>query len=59
MEGQTDSTSLVRCSACHAVYEQPQGLNGDDDRAGCPACDSKVWIAPEIPLPETGEQVTT
>jgi hypothetical protein len=58
MESPTDSTPLVRCSACHAVYEQPRGLSGEDDRAGCPACDETVWIALEIPMPETGDGVT-
>ena len=56
MDGPIDTAALVRCSACRTVYKQPESSNGEADRAGCPECEETVWIAAEIPVPETAER---
>jgi rRNA maturation endonuclease Nob1 len=55
MDDPIDSMIIVRCSACHVVYEQLDGLN--DDPAGCPECGETVWIAADIPVPENAGRV--
>ena len=59
MDGPTDSRVLVRCSKCHAVYEQRRSVKGKDGRGGCPACEETVWLAVDIPVAETAEPVAS
>lgn len=42
---------LVRCTACHCLYEPAQtaALVGD----GCPECGGTAWLAVRVPIDQT------
>jgi rRNA maturation endonuclease Nob1 len=58
MDTQPGHGALVRCSACHTIYEQPADAPGDVDRAACPHCGEPVWIAVDVPVPEPAPRPT-
>jgi hypothetical protein len=48
-----EAAELVRCTACHCLYEPAQSagtaLLGD----GCPECGGTAWLAVRIPVDRT------
>jgi hypothetical protein len=55
VDDRSDTARLIRCSSCHTVYAETDGAKDEAGRVGCPACGEPVWIAVDIPVPETGD----
>jgi hypothetical protein len=56
VESGADRPQLVRCVACHTVYELAlPSAQSQADAAGCPDCGGVQWLADTVPVGETGE----
>ena len=57
MRLEEEGMGLVRCVACHAVYQQELVLTPLDGGVGCPHCGSSAWLAVQVPVEETAAPV--
>jgi hypothetical protein len=47
-----EAVELVRCAACHCLYEPVQAtLPAAGD--GCPECGGMAWLAVRVPVDQT------
>jgi rRNA maturation endonuclease Nob1 len=48
-----EAVELVRCTACHSLYEplRPPGTAPLGD--GCPECGGTAWLAVRVPVDQT------
>jgi hypothetical protein len=44
---------LVRCTACHCLYEPVQAAGAAPLGDGCPECGGTAWLAVRIPVDRT------
>jgi hypothetical protein len=59
MQAEVDRSELVRCAACHAIYEQAIVPAPPAGGAACPDCGDVAWLALEVPVEETAVPVPT
>ena len=54
MHADSRPSDLVRCLACHEIYEQPlRPSDSGDSEAACPSCGHLAWLAVRIPTDDT------
>jgi hypothetical protein len=53
VQTEPEAAELVRCTACHCLYEpaQPAGTAPLGD--GCPECGGTAWLAVRVPVDQT------
>jgi hypothetical protein len=45
-----EAAELVRCTACHCLYEPAQAAGTAPLGDGCPECGGTAWLAVGIPV---------
>lgn len=48
-----EAAELVRCTACHCLYEPAQAAGTASLGDGCPECGGTAWLAVRIPVDRT------
>jgi rRNA maturation endonuclease Nob1 len=48
-----EAAELVRCTACHCLYESAQAGGTAPLGDGCPECGGTAWLAMRIPVDRT------
>jgi len=48
-----ETAELVRCTACHCLYEPLQARGTTRLEDGCPECGGTAWLAVRVPVDET------
>ena len=48
-----EAAELVRCTACHCLYEPAQAAGAPRLGDGCPDCGGTAWLAVRIPVDRT------
>lgn len=50
-------SELIRCVACHMVYEQAVLASRQEQKPACPQCGETTWVAARVPLPEAAASI--
>jgi rRNA maturation endonuclease Nob1 len=53
VENSPDRSELVRCIACHRLYELAFTTTGTKAETACPDCGAASWLAARIPIEES------
>jgi phage FluMu protein Com len=48
-----EAAELVRCSACHCLYEPARAAGTAPLGVGCPECGGTAWLAVRVPVDRT------
>src|SRR4029078_9898683 len=48
-----EAAELVRCAACHCLYEPAQAVGTALSGDGCPECGGTAWLAVRVPVDQT------
>ena len=48
-----EAAEVVRCTACHCLYEPAQTAGTAPVGDGCPECGGTAWLAVRVPIDQT------
>jgi hypothetical protein len=48
-----EAAEVVRCTACHCLYEPPQAAGTAPLGDGCLECGGTAWLAVRVPVDQT------
>ena len=53
VQTEPEAAELVRCTACHCLYEPAQAAGTAPLGDGCPECGGTAWLAVRVPVDQT------
>jgi hypothetical protein len=53
VQTEPEAAELVRCTACHCLYEPAQAPTTAPLADGCPECGGTAWLAVRVPVDQT------
>lgn len=53
VQTEPEAVELVRCAACHCLYEPARAPRAASRGDGCPECGGTAWLAVRVPVDQT------